>query len=132
MKVFDLHCDTLSELRYAEKAGTPKSFAQNDLHIDFAQQSDKLIFVRERLSSRASAASRGIYAFRFAFWLIWCEDPSTPLRSAQDDKVFCCLGLPEKHQFAGLWGRGIVNCQFPFSSTLALSEGLPAAAGKNP
>lgn len=25
MKVFDLHCDTLSELRYAEKAGTPKS-----------------------------------------------------------------------------------------------------------
>ena len=30
MKVFDLHCDTLSELRYAEKAGTPKSFAQND------------------------------------------------------------------------------------------------------
>ena len=27
MKVFDLHCDTLSELRYAEKAGTPKSFA---------------------------------------------------------------------------------------------------------
>ena len=34
MKVFDLHCDTLSELRYAEKAGTPKSFAQNDLHID--------------------------------------------------------------------------------------------------
>ena len=34
MKVFDLHCDTLSELRYAEKAGVPKSFAQNDLHID--------------------------------------------------------------------------------------------------
>ncbi len=34
MKVFDLHCDTLSELRYAEKAGTPKSFAQNDFHID--------------------------------------------------------------------------------------------------
>ena len=33
-KVFDLHCDTLSELRYAEKAGAPKSFAQNDLHID--------------------------------------------------------------------------------------------------
>lgn len=36
MKVFDLHCDTLSELRYAEKAGTPKSFAQNDLHIDLS------------------------------------------------------------------------------------------------
>ena len=34
MKVFDLHCDTLSELRYAEKAGAPKSFAENDLHID--------------------------------------------------------------------------------------------------
>lgn len=34
MKVFDLHCDTLSELRYAEKAGAPKSFETNDLHID--------------------------------------------------------------------------------------------------
>lgn len=34
MKVWDLHCDTLSELRYAEKAGAPKSFEKNDLHID--------------------------------------------------------------------------------------------------
>ena len=34
MNVCDLHCDTLSELRHAEKAGTPKSFARNDLHID--------------------------------------------------------------------------------------------------
>ena len=34
MKVFDLHCDTLSELRYAEEAGQPKSFAHNDLQID--------------------------------------------------------------------------------------------------
>ena len=34
MKVWDLHCDTLSELRRAEQHGTPKSFAQNDLHLD--------------------------------------------------------------------------------------------------
>ena len=34
MKVWDLHCDTLSELRRAEKNGTPASFAHNDLHID--------------------------------------------------------------------------------------------------
>ena len=34
MKVFDLHCDTLSELRYAEQRGEAKSFATNDLHID--------------------------------------------------------------------------------------------------
>ena len=34
MKVWDLHCDTLSELRYAEEAGQPKSFAKNDLQID--------------------------------------------------------------------------------------------------
>ena len=33
MKVFDLHCDTLSELRYAEKAGAPKSFAQKETQI---------------------------------------------------------------------------------------------------
>ena len=34
MKVWDLHCDTLSELRYAERAGKPKSFAKSDLAID--------------------------------------------------------------------------------------------------
>ena len=34
MKVWDLHCDTHSELRKAEKAGQPKSYAHNDLHID--------------------------------------------------------------------------------------------------
>ena len=34
MKVWDLHCDTLSELRRAEKNGTPASFAHNALHID--------------------------------------------------------------------------------------------------
>ena len=34
MKVWDLHCDTLSELRRAEKNVTPASFAHNDLHID--------------------------------------------------------------------------------------------------
>ena len=33
MKVWDLHCDTLYELRRAEKAGAPKSFLHNDLHI---------------------------------------------------------------------------------------------------
>jgi len=34
MKVWDLHCDTLSELRYAELAGRPKSFAHSDLQVD--------------------------------------------------------------------------------------------------
>ena len=34
MKVWDLHCDNLSELRRAERAGAPKCFARNDLHID--------------------------------------------------------------------------------------------------
>ncbi len=34
MKVFDLHCDTLSELRRAERDGRPLCFAHNDLHID--------------------------------------------------------------------------------------------------
>ena len=45
MKVWDLHCDTLSELRKAEHAGRPKSFAQNDLHIDLEKlrQGDYLL-----------------------------------------------------------------------------------------
>ena len=34
MKVWDLHCDTLSELRRAEQAGRPLSFARSGLHID--------------------------------------------------------------------------------------------------
>ena len=34
MKVFDLHCDTLSEMRRAEQAGRPLSFARSGLHID--------------------------------------------------------------------------------------------------
>jgi membrane dipeptidase len=34
MKVWDLHCDTLSELRRAENAGKPKNFEHNELHID--------------------------------------------------------------------------------------------------
>ena len=37
MKVWDLHCDTLSELRHAQKEGRPLSFGQNDLHIDLAK-----------------------------------------------------------------------------------------------
>ena len=37
MKVWDLHCDTLSELRRAEKNGTLASFAHNDLHIDLGK-----------------------------------------------------------------------------------------------
>ncbi len=45
MKVWDLHCDTLSELRRAENAGAPKSFAHNDLHIDLEklQQGDYML-----------------------------------------------------------------------------------------
>ncbi len=31
MKVWDLHCDTLSELRKAEHAGQPKSFARRTI-----------------------------------------------------------------------------------------------------
>ena len=37
MKVWDLHCDTLSELRHARQAGRPLSFARNGLHIDLAK-----------------------------------------------------------------------------------------------
>ena len=34
MKVWDLHCDTLSELRYAENDGRELGFAKNNLQID--------------------------------------------------------------------------------------------------
>ena len=58
MKVFDLHCDTLSELRYAEEAGQPKSFAENDLQIDLKklQKGDYMLqcFAALRLQDRKS------------------------------------------------------------------------------
>ncbi len=43
MKVWDLHCDTLYELRRAERAGG--RFLHNDLHIDLEklQQGDYLL-----------------------------------------------------------------------------------------
>ena len=34
MKVVDLHCDTLNELRYAKMRGEQLDFANNTLHID--------------------------------------------------------------------------------------------------
>ena len=34
MKVFDLHCDPLSELRRAEMRGDGQTFARNNGHID--------------------------------------------------------------------------------------------------
>lgn len=45
MKVWDLHCDTLAELRYAEKRGEPKEFYKNDLmvNIDKMQRGDYLL-----------------------------------------------------------------------------------------
>ena len=45
MKVWDLHCDTLYELRKAERAGQPKSFSKNDLMLDLErmQKSDYLL-----------------------------------------------------------------------------------------
>ena len=45
MKVWDMHCDTLAELRYAQQAGKPKSFLHNDLMKDLERmkQGDYLL-----------------------------------------------------------------------------------------
>ena len=45
MKVCDLHCDTLSELRYAQNRGEPIPFHKNHLHIDLEklQKGDYLL-----------------------------------------------------------------------------------------
>ena len=45
MKVFDLHCDTLSELRYAENDLSPLDFRHNSLHMDLErmQKGDYLL-----------------------------------------------------------------------------------------
>ena len=45
MKVVDMHCDTIGELRKAEKAGKPISLRSNSLHIDLEkmQKGDYLL-----------------------------------------------------------------------------------------
>lgn len=45
MKVWDMHCDTLSVLRRARNEGTPLSFRSNDLHMSLEgmQQGDYLL-----------------------------------------------------------------------------------------
>ncbi len=40
MKVWDLHCDTLSELRYAENSGHPVSFEENGLMMDLKRMKE--------------------------------------------------------------------------------------------
>ena len=41
MKVWDMHCDTLAELRYAQQAGKPKSFLHNDLMMNLERMKQK-------------------------------------------------------------------------------------------
>jgi len=41
--------------------------------------------------SEQAPARRGIFAFRLRLQYNRCQDPSTPLRSAQDDNCFGCL-----------------------------------------
>ena len=55
MKVWDLHCDTLLELRRAEKAGAPKSFLHNDLHIDL----EKLQQAKQSLADTVTGTADG-------------------------------------------------------------------------
>lgn len=52
MKVWDMHCDTLVELRYAQQAGKPKSFLHNDLMMDLERmkQGDYLRSVYTRFA----------------------------------------------------------------------------------
>ena len=60
MKVFDLHCDTLSELRRAEMRGDGQTFARNNGHIDLEklEKGDYMLqcfaaFVRCGISGRS-------------------------------------------------------------------------------
>ena len=66
MKVWDMHCDTLAELRYAQQAGKPKSFLHNDLMMDLERmkQGDYLLqcmacFVHLNRTEKAPAGLPG-------------------------------------------------------------------------
>ena len=77
MKVWDLHCDTLSELRKAEKAGQPKSFAHNDLHIDL-----------EKLQQVLHDAALG---HQVGVLVGWCFDSSHDGSPSQKSTVFLSI-----------------------------------------
>ncbi len=65
MKVADLHCDTMSQLRHAMQKGNPKSFGENDMHIDLQK------------------LKKGDYMLQCFAAFVYLHDPrSTPLESA--------------------------------------------------
>ena len=68
MKVWDLHCDTLAELRYAARRGQPKDFALCDLMVDM----DRL--------------TRGDYLLQcFACFVNLGEEPLNPLQACLEE-----------------------------------------------
>lgn len=68
MNVWDLHCDTLAELRYAERRGAPKSFAENDLQIDLRK------------------LQQGGYLLQcFACFVNLGEEPQSPLQAVLEE-----------------------------------------------
>lgn len=68
MKVWDLHCDTLAELRYAARRGEPKDFARCDLMLDM----DKL--------------QRGDYLLQcFGCFVNLGEEPLNPLQACLEE-----------------------------------------------
>ena len=86
-------------LFYAKKNTFPKaSVIPNEQNegVPFLPRKE----LEPRLSFRASETSRGIYAVFLCCAAIRCEDPSTPLRSAQDDilfrKVFISTVIPSE------------------------------------
>ena len=68
MKVWDLHCDTLYQLRKAEKAGTPYSFEKNGRHISL------------------EALKKGEYLLQsFACFVDLKEDGENPLKACMEE-----------------------------------------------
>ena len=68
MKVWDLHCDTLYQLRKAEKAGAPYSFEKNERHISL------------------EALKKGEYLLQsFACFVDLKEDGENPLKACMEE-----------------------------------------------
>ena len=68
MKVWDLHCDTLYQLRKAEKNGAPYSFETNERHISL------------------EALKRGEYLLQsFACFVDLKEDGEDPLKACMEE-----------------------------------------------
>ena len=87
MKVFDLHCDTLSELRRAEMRGDGQTFAHNNGHIDLEK-------LEKGETAESSSSGIGMANVRQRLKLIYGDKSSISFRNRTAGGVKVTIEIP--------------------------------------